>query len=76
MAQTLDKVISTLAAHLGKDASSISPEASFEELGLDSLDTTEIIMELEEFFEITINADEGLKNVTDLVKLIDKEKGN
>jgi acyl carrier protein len=50
---------------LGVDESEVKPEATFtNDLGADSLDTVELIMELEKEFNITIPDDQAEKIVT------------
>ncbi|MDR2515097.1 MAG: acyl carrier protein [Christensenellaceae bacterium] len=71
---TMIKVAAILAEHLDKDASEITAESSFESLGLDSLDTVEIVMELEDEFGVSIEMDESIKSVADLVRAIDGGK--
>jgi acyl carrier protein len=56
------------------DAALIKPESTFAELGFDSLDTVELIMALEESFGVSIEMNENLKTVADVVALI--EAGN
>ena len=52
---TLEKVQRIVVEQLGVDASEVKPEASFvEDLGADSLDTVELVMALEDKFEIEI----------------------
>lgn len=52
---TLERVQKIVVEQLGVDASQVKPEASFtEDLGADSLDTVELVMALEEEFEIEI----------------------
>ena len=51
---TLEKVIGVLADHLEMDASEIKEETTFEDLGIDSLDVVEIMMEMEDEFDIEI----------------------
>ena len=46
-------------------------DTTFEDLQLDSLDTVDLVMSLEEIFDITIEMQEGLKSVGDVVNLID-----
>lgn len=50
----------------------IDEETTFEDLGLDSLDTMEIMMSLEEEFDINIGINEvrSMKNLADLVDYI------
>ena len=68
---TFDKVAKILAAHLDKDVSEIKADSTFESLGLDSLDTVEIVMELEDEFGISIEVNEGISSVDKLVAVID-----
>ena len=50
---------------LGVDESEVKPEATFtNDLGADSLDTVELIMELEKEFNITIPEDQAEKIAT------------
>ncbi|MCF0188965.1 MAG: acyl carrier protein [Bacteroidaceae bacterium] len=56
------KVVSIIVDKLGVDESSVVPSASFtNDLGADSLDTVELIMELEKQFDITIPDEEAEK---------------
>ena len=58
---------------LGVTAEQVTPEAKFiEDLGADSLDTVELVMALEEAFDIEIpdEAAEGITTVGDAVKFI------
>jgi acyl carrier protein len=56
-----------------KDPASITPEATFETLEIDSLDTFDIIFEAEEKFGIKVpNEQVDIKTVQDVVNLIDK----
>jgi len=62
--ETTDKVTKIIADKLGIDIADIKPEASFtNDLGADSLDTVELIMEFESKFNITI-PDEDAENIT------------
>ena len=55
MAGVADKVKEIIVTKLGVEESQITPEASFtNDLGADSLDTVELIMEFERAFNITI----------------------
>ena len=62
---------------LGVDEADVVPEASFtNDLGADSLDTVELIMEFEKAFEITIPDDkaEKISTVGDAIKYIQDNK--
>ena len=51
----------------------IKPESTFQELGIDSLDTVELIMSFEDTFGGTIEMSPDLKTVQDIVNLIDAQ---
>ncbi len=70
------KVKELIVEELGVEESEVKPEANFiEDLGADSLDTVELIMKLEEEFDIEI-PDEEAEKLTTVGKVIDylKEK--
>ena len=71
---TFEKVAKILADYKAVDVSTITMDSSFEELGLDSLDTVEIVMSIEDEFGVTIEVNENLKTVRDLVDLIGEDK--
>ena len=59
---------------MGVDEAEVTPEASFtNDLGADSLDTVELIMEFEKAFEITIPDDQAEKigTVADAIAYIE-----
>ena len=59
MASVAERVIDIVSEQLGVEKEKVSPETSFvNDLGADSLDTVELVMELEEEFDITIPDDE------------------
>lgn len=70
--QVFDKVKSIVAEQLGVDANDITMETSFDDLNADSLDVVELIMALEEEFDIEIPDEdaEKIKNVGDAVEYI------
>lgn len=70
---TLEKVRNLLAEHLEMDAEEITEATTFEDLGVDSLDTVEIMMEMEDEFGIEIKPAEAGKSVAELVKYIDSK---
>ena len=62
MADTASKVKAIIIDKLGVDESEVTPEASFtNDLGADSLDTVELIMEFEKEFNIAIPDDQAEK---------------
>ena len=70
---TLEKVIALLADHLDIDASEIPEETTFEDLGVDSLDTVEILMEMEDEFGVELKPGEVGKSVKEVVAYIDSK---
>lgn len=68
---TIETLKNLLADHLDMDASEITEATTFEDLGVDSLDTVEIMMEVEDEFGIEIKTGEVGKSVAELVKYID-----
>lgn len=63
MSNIAERVIKIIVDKLGVDASEVTAEASFtNDLGADSLDTVELIMELEKEFDINI-PDEQAENI-------------
>ena len=53
-----DTLISLVAKQLGKEEADVSMESHFiDDLGADSLDTVELVLELEEHFDIEIPDD-------------------
>jgi acyl carrier protein len=71
---TFEKVAKILAEHRDIDVNEITMETSFESLGLDSLDMVDLVMVLEEEFDLKIEIEQGLKTVADVVNLIDNLK--
>ena len=67
-----DKIVETIVDAKGIDAVQITPESSFKDLNVDSLDIAEMVMTLEDEFGVTIELEEGIATVQDLVKLIDE----
>ena len=63
MAEIKDKVVKIIVDKLGVDESEVTEKASFTaDLGADSLDTVELIMQLEKEFNISI-PDEEAENI-------------
>ena len=71
---TFEKVKKIVCEKLGVDAAKVTETASFvNDLGADSLDVVEFVMEVEKEFNITIPDEEATKLATvgDAVKYID-----
>ncbi|MCH4156621.1 MAG: acyl carrier protein [Muribaculaceae bacterium] len=77
MSEIAEKVMAIIADKLNVSESEVKPEATFaQDLGADSLDTVELIMEFEKQFNITIPDDkaEGIQTVGDAIKYIEANK--
>lgn len=77
MSDVITKVREIIVDKLGVDEKDVTLEASFtNDLGADSLDTVELIMELEKEFDIQIPDEEAEKIVTvgDAVAFIEKSQ--
>jgi len=74
---TFEKVKKIVAEKLGVPEAKVTEEAAFvNDLGADSLDVVEFVMEVEKEFDITIPDEEAakLEKVGDAVKYIDAQK--
>jgi acyl carrier protein len=79
VASVQDRVIEIVASQLGVNKDQITPETSFiNDLGADSLDTVELVMELEEEFDINIpdDAAEKIQTVGQAVEFIEKHQAS
>lgn len=77
MAEVFDTVKKIIVDRLGVDESKITLEASFkEDLGADSLDIVELVMELEDEFDMEISDEdaEKISTVGEVVKYIESHK--
>ncbi len=71
-----DKVITIVSVQMGVDKAEISRETSFvNDLNADSLDTVELVMELEDEFEMSIPDEDAVKLQT-VGQAIDYIKGH
>ena len=77
MSDVAEKVKAIIVDNLGVDASEVTAEANFtNDLGADSLDTVELIMEFEKEFDIQIPDDkaEAIATVGDAIAFIEDVK--
>ena len=75
MSDVKSKVISIIVDKLGVDEGEVASEASFtNDLGADSLDTVELIMEFEKEFNIAIPDEqaENIQTVGEAIKYIEE----
>lgn len=79
MSSVAEKVRKIIVDKLGVDESEVTPEASFtNDLGADSLDTVELIMEFEKEFDISIPDEEAenIQTVGQAVSYVENEVEN
>ncbi len=77
MSDVAEKVNKIIVEQLGVSADEVKPDASFvDDLGADSLDLTELIMAMEEEFDIEIADDDAQKilKVQDAIDYIESKK--
>ena len=67
-----EAVAELLAERLECEVSVIKMESTFHDLGIDSLDTVDLLMELEDKLNISIELNEKVETVGDLVTFIEK----
>ncbi|MCO4781982.1 MAG: acyl carrier protein [Candidatus Cloacimonetes bacterium] len=71
MSDIYEKVKGIVVDQLGVNADAITPEATFiDDLGADSLDTVELIMALEEEFDVEI-PDDSAETITTVKAAVD-----
>lgn len=65
-----DAIKETVIERTDANEADIKMESTFRELGIDSLDTVELLMNLEDKLDVTIEVDRKLETVKDLVDFI------
>ena len=70
-----DAIAEVIAERTGCEVSAIKPESTFSELGIDSLDTVELLMNLEDKLGIEIELDQAISTVGDLDQFIQSKQG-
>lgn len=77
MSTVLERVTKVIVDRLGVEENEVKLEASFTgDLGADSLDVVELVMELEDEFDMEISDEdaEGMSTVGDAVSYIEKKQ--
>ena len=69
-----EKIAEIISDKMDIDADEITMDSTFESLKIDSLDMVEIVMDIEEEFDVSVEDAENLKSVADLVKYIEDNK--
>ncbi|MCI8691453.1 MAG: acyl carrier protein [Lachnospiraceae bacterium] len=70
----LDVIAKVISERTGCDVSAVKPQSTFSELGIDSLDTVELLMSLEDEIGIEIDLDQKIETVDDLNKFLENLK--
>jgi len=70
----LEKITEILREYKSEPDLEVTEQSTFAEMELDSLDTVELVMNLEEEFSVTIEMSENIQTVGDLIKIIESEQ--
>lgn len=70
-----EAIAKIIAERTSRDISEVKMESTFAELGIDSLDTVEMMMQLEDVIGIEVELDQKVETVADLVKFIESKQG-
>lgn len=66
-----ETIANIIVERTGRDIAEVKPESTFTELGIDSLDTVELLMSLEDQVGVEIELDQKVETVADLVKFVE-----
>lgn len=69
-----EAIVKVISERTDRDPAQIKPESTFSELGVDSLDTVELVMNLEDELGIEIELDQKVETIGDLVNFIENLK--
>ncbi|MCI9446467.1 MAG: acyl carrier protein [Lachnospiraceae bacterium] len=69
-----DAIAKIVSERTGCDVSAVKPDSKFSDLGIDSLDTVELLMELEDEIGIELELDEKIETIDDLDKFIQSKQ--
>ena len=70
-----DTIAKIVAERTGCDVADVKPESTFADLGIDSLDTVELLMELEDELDMELELDEKVETIDELDQFIQKKQG-
>lgn len=69
---TFETLAAKLADYKGIDVNTITPDSTFEDLALDSLDIADLVMQIEDEMGINIELDPEVKSMKALVAKIEE----
>ncbi len=70
-----EAIAKLIADRTDRDVSEITMDSTFAELGIDSLDTVELLMNLEDEIGMEIELDQKVATVGELIQFIESKKG-
>ncbi len=73
MKNVTETIIRVIAEYLDKDASEIAATDTFAEIGLDSLDIMELVMQLQEELDCKIELSQDITSIEKLAEYIEKQ---
>ena len=68
-----EKIISIIAEYQGKDAPEITSDQTFADMGLDSLDIAELVIQIEDALNVSIEVSPELNTIDKLVEYIESK---
>ena len=68
-----EKIAKYLAEQLDIDAAQITSDTTFESLGVDSLDTVEMVMDLEDELGVELELEEKISTIGELVAFVESK---
>lgn len=68
-----EKICGIIADKINCEADTLKPETKFADLGIDSLDVTEIVMNIEDEYSVELEVDPSLQSIADLVTLVESK---
>lgn len=68
-----DTIAAVIAERADREVSEITPESRFEDLGIDSLDTMDVLIKIEAEVGHEIELQEKVETVADLVAVVEKQ---
>lgn len=69
-----ETIVKLIAERTECEQSAVTAESTFSELGIDSLDTVDLLMNLEDEIGMEIELDEKVETVGDLVRFIESKQ--
>jgi len=71
---TFETIAKLIAETKDIDVTTIKPDSTFADMGLDSLDVAELVMNMEDELGVTIEISPALKTIQDVAALVDEQK--